>query len=345
LNERTEILVEVTRGDLVECVHRGSVAVVDTTGSVLAFAGDASLVTFMRSAAKPLQALALIESGAAEAFQLGASELAVACGSHSGQPEHVEAVHAILEKAGVDPGLLECGVHPPIDRDARKALYTAGKKPWEVHCNCSGKHAAMLALCVQLGLDPTNYRRVGHPVQDYIMDVVAGMAGIDAADIAVAPDGCGVVVHGLPIMHMAYAFARLASGSGLPAQRADAARGVRIAMREEPLLVGGTGRICTAINGLPSGRFVAKSGAAGVYCIGDERAGIGIAVKTEDGDGRAAGMVAVETARQMGLWSGEDQDRLEAFRVHANENLPGDTVGVIRPRFALREGRVDTGRE
>ena len=340
MNERSEILVEVTRGDLVECVHRGSVAVVDTSGALRAYAGDPELVTFMRSAAKPLQALLLVESGAVDAFGLTSAELAVACGSHSGQPEHVEAVLGMLEKAGVDPSLLACGVHPPLHSESRKALYESGEDPWEVHCNCSGKHAGMLAVCSQLGLDPEGYRDLGHPLQDRILDIVAYMAGLEVEEIATAPDGCGVVVHGIPVMNMAYAFARLATGVGLSDVRASAARRVRGAMWAHPLLVAGTGRLCTAINGLSGDRFVSKSGAAGVYCIGDADSGLGIAVKTEDGDGRAAGMVAVEAARQLGLLAGGQSEDLEKYRVVPNTNLPGDAVGEIRPRFSLRSARA-----
>ncbi len=345
LNERSEILVEVTRGDLVECVHRGSVAVVDSSGGLLAYAGDPELVTFMRSASKPLQAMLLIESGAADDFGLAESELAVACGSHSGQREHVEAVSALLEKAGVSPGLLDCGVHPPIDKDSRKALYESGERPWEIHCNCSGKHAGMLAVCAKLGIDPADYRRVGHPVQDLLLEIVADMSGIAAEEIRLAPDGCGVVVHGIPVMNMAYAFASLATGVGLPSGRAEAASRIRSAMRSNPLLVAGNQRLCTAILGLDSSRFVAKSGAAGVYCIGDSQLGLGIAVKTEDGDGRAAGMTAVETMRQLELLSAEDAGHLERFRVVANTNLPGDSVGEVRPVFALRSGRIQASQK
>ena len=340
MNERSEILVEVTRGDLVECVHRGSVAVVDTSGALRAYAGDPELVTFMRSAAKPLQAMLLVESGAVDAFGLTPAELAVACGSHSGQPEHVEAVLGMLEKAGVDPSSLDCGVHPPLHTESRRGLYQSGEEPWEVHCNCSGKHAGMLAVCSQLGLDPQGYRDSGHPLQDRILELVASMASMEAGEIATAPDGCGVVVHGIPVMNMAYAFARLATGAGLSEARGAASRRVREAMWAHPLLVAGTGRLCTAINDLPGDRFVSKSGAAGVYCVGDGESGLGIAVKTEDGDGRAAGMVAVEAARQLGLLAEVESEALETYRIMPNKNLPGDAVGQIRPRFSLRSARV-----
>ncbi len=344
MNERSEQLVEVTRGALVECVHRGSLAVVDRAGSLLAYVGDPELVTFMRSAAKPLQALLIVESGAADAFGLTDAELAVACGSHSGQKEHVEAVLSLLNKAGVDPRWLDCGVHPPIDREARKSLYEAGEKPWEVHCNCSGKHAGMLAVCSHLGLELEDYRKPEHPLQEMIRKVVADVASLPADDVILAPDGCGVVVHGLPLMNMAYAFARLATGEGLSAERQESAGRIRSAMRDNPLLVAGNGRVCTAINGLNSSRFVAKSGAAGVYCLGDSREGIGMAVKIDDGNGRPAGMSAVEAARQMGLLDREDEEVLEEFRSVVNTNLAGENVGHVEPTFVLREGRIATER-
>ncbi|MFP4200031.1 MAG: asparaginase [Clostridia bacterium] len=343
MNDRSELLVEVTRGNLVECVHRGSLAVVDRAGNLRAYAGDPELVTFMRSAAKPLQALLLVESGAADSFGLTDAELAVTCGSHSGQQEHVDAVLSLLAKAGVDPKWLDCGIHPPLDSAARKSLYRSGDKPWEIHCNCSGKHAGMLAVCSHLGLPFEDYRKPEHPLQGMIRDVVADVAFLDAEEVVLAPDGCGVVVHGLPIMNMAYAFARLATAEGFSSERRESASRIRSAMRSNSLLVAGTGRICTAINGLNSQRFVAKSGAAGVYCLGDSREGFGIAVKVDDGNGRAAGMAAVEAARQLLLLDPEEEMILEEFRSVQNTNLVREDVGHIEPTFALRKGRITKG--
>ncbi len=331
----SEVLVQVTRGDLVECVHRGSVAVVDVHGRIVFHVGDPWLITYMRSACKPIQAMGLFLSGAAESFGLSDAEIAVTCGSHSGQMEHVEAVRDLLAKAQVPEQELNCGIHAPIDKPTRLALYQRGGDPSEVHCNCSGKHAGMLAICAQMGWGRSGYRFLEHPLQQWLLKQVGVVSDMATEAIHTAPDGCGVTVHGMPISHMAFAFARLASGTGLSEDYRQAAARVVSAMHAHPLLVAGTGRMCTRLNGLPGGRFVAKSGADGVYCIGAVEAGLGIAVKSAEGNGRIAGMVGLEVLNQLGLLTEADQDTLADSLRPENRNLVNDIVGQFTPVFSL----------
>ena len=249
------------RGPIVESRHRIAAAVCDAGGRVAAAVGDPGLVTYMRSAAKPLQALALIESGAARAFGLTSAEIAVTCASHSGEEIHVRTVRSVLAKAGVPEGALHCGVHPPIDRASAAALVAAGRAPTEVHCNCSGKHSGMLAVCAHRGWPLDGYWLPGQPLQQLLLGNVAAMAGLQPAEIVLGVDGCGVPVHGMPLTAMATAFARLAAPQALADGRAEAARTIVAAMQAHPYLVAGKGRFTTQLMEWTRPAIVAKSGA------------------------------------------------------------------------------------
>lgn len=331
-----EILVEATRNGVVERFHRGDVAVVDAGGRIRYYAGDPFKYTYMRSAAKPLQALATVETGARDALGLSEEELAVTCASHNAEPGHVAAVRSILKKAGLAEGSLGCGSHPPIDEASRAALYREGGQPSAVHSNCSGKHAGMLATCAHMGWPEDDYRDQDHPLQRMLLEIVASMAGVDPEDVGLAVDGCGVVVHAIPIAGMARAFARLASREGLPEERARAARAVAGAMAAHPFMVGGTGRVCTVLNGLPGGRFTSKGGAVGVYCAASADLGLGVAVKIEDGNGQAAAVAALETLLQLGAFTQDDLKALRRYHRPDNENVLGQTVGEVRGVLQLR---------
>ncbi len=260
--------VQVARGPMVECVHQLAIAVCDSRGGLIASAGDPHYVTFMRSSAKPLQALALVETGAAAHFGLTPDEIAQTCASHSGEDIHVRTVRSILAKAGVPEAALHCGVHAPVDRAAARALTAAGLQPTEVHCNCSGKHSGMLATAAHMGWPLDGYWRTEHPLQQLILQNVGAMAGIDPDRIIIGVDGCGVPVHGMPLSAMATAFARLADPSGLSPERASAVRAIVSAMQAHPPNVAGHGRFTTAVMEKARPDIVAKSGAEAVHCLG-----------------------------------------------------------------------------
>ncbi len=331
--------IEVTRGALVESVHRAHAAVADAAGNLLYAAGDAERVTFLRSSAKPLQALAMVESGAAERFGLTDREVAVACASHYGEPFHVAAVQSILKKIGLDEGALACGTHAPNHAPSAAALVRAGEPPRKIHNNCSGKHASMLALCQHAGWDAQGYTAPDHPVQVRLRQVVAETAGMAPADVYVAVDGCNAPVFALPLRRIARAFAVLAqpdSGgqpAGVSAERAAALRRISRAMREHPEMVSGTNGFTTDLMRVAGENVVSKSGAEALFCAGALAQGWGIAVKIEDGDARAHPALAPQLLAAIGVISAEQRDRLQELHPPDVRNTAGAAVGAIVPRL------------
>jgi L-asparaginase II len=250
--------------------------------------GDVERPVFPRSAVKALQALPLVESGAAEAFGLGAEELAVACASHSGDASHVAAVRSLLAKAGLDESDLACGAHWPVSEKATRALMQAGRRPSAVHNNCSGKHAGMLAASVHLGFETRFYERPDHPLQAMIAGIISETCGARLARDDMGVDGCSVPTWALPLAALARGFARLGTGEGLASARADAAATLREACFAYPVLVAGEGRFDTvAMRALAPELFV-KGGAEGVHCAALPGLGLGIALKIDDGSKRGA---------------------------------------------------------
>jgi L-asparaginase II len=339
-----EPLVAVTRGPLVESWHMGALAVVDVSGRVVFSLGDPGLVTFVRSSAKPLQAIALVESGAADHFGLTAAEIAVTTGSHNGEDFHTAAVSSILSKIGLGPAALACGVHAPLHRPTARRLLEAGEKPMALHNNCSGKHAGMLALAQHLGATPEGYYHPDHPVQQLIRQTMAEMTDLAPEAIALGVDGCGVPVFGLPLANFALAYARLADPRGLPAARQAACERIVRAMQAHPEMVGGTERLDTDLMRATRPRLIAKGGAEGYYATGllpDAAAGrpigYGLALKVADGDvdGRARPVIVIETLRQLGVLGDGELAALARYRHAEVRNHRGEVVGEVRPVFQL----------
>ncbi len=287
-------LVEVIRGTLVESRHAGAIAVADADGSLLFAFGDVERPVFPRSAVKAMQAMPLIESGAADAFGLGDDELVVACGSHSGEAAHVEAVRSLLAKAGLDESYLACGAHWPISEQASRELIRTGRRPQAIHNNCSGKHAGMLAACVQLGFDPRGYAHPGHPLQIMIARFISETCGIGLDQSRMGIDGCSVPTWAMPLGALARGFARLGTGQGLAAERARAASRLLAACFASPVLVAGEGRFDTLVMSKLAPSVFVKGGAEGVHCATLPRLGLGIAVKVDDGAKRGAERTLVE---------------------------------------------------
>jgi len=333
-----ELLVQVLRNGRFDARHRGAIAVVDASGRLCYHVGDPDLVAYLRSSAKPFQVLPLVESGAVEHFGFSETELAIICASHSGEDYHLRTVQGILDKIGLGPEALRCGTHRPLHQPTADALIAAGQEPTVLHCNCSGKHAGMLALCVYLGLPTENYTEPWHPIQQTILTTLAEIAGLAPEEIGIGVDGCGVPTFALPLRHAAWAYARLVDPAGLPPHRARACQRVVAAMRAHPEMVGGTGRLDTELmRAVPD--LVAKGGAAGYQGMGVWGRGLGIALKVEDGDpeGRAVGPAAIETLRQLGLLAREQLDRLQDYYVVPVVNNLGKRVGEARACFQLRE--------
>lgn len=344
------VVVELTRGPLVESLFRGDAAVVDSTGRVLFQVGDGRKVTFWRSSAKPIQALPVITSGAADAFGFAPEHLAMFCASHNAEPVHTETVLDALRRAGLSPDLLQCGAHAPYDKITADAMKAAGQEPGKIHSNCSGKHSGMLAIGQHLGLPIDDYLNPASALQQLILATVARVCGLPKEQIAIGVDGCGVPVFGMALTNMSLAFARLADPASMPEGMQEPGRRMRDAMIAYPYNVAGRARICSELMGLPGGRIVAKSGAEGVYSVGllpevvaaspvlqkaGAVGGVGITVKAEDGNTDARHLMIVEIMRQVGALTDEDLAALAKYRPTPIKNWAGKVIGEKRTAFTL----------
>jgi L-asparaginase II len=329
------VLVEVLRGPLVESRHRGAVAIVDADGATVSAVGNVTVPVFPRSAVKALQALPLIESGAADRYGFGDEELALACSSHSGEQGHVAVASRMLAKAGLDASALSCGAHWPMNQSAAFALARTGV-PSALHNNCSGKHAGFLCVACAQGIDHTGYWRPEHPVQQTVCGVLEDLTGVVLSPECRAIDGCSVPTWAIPLKNLAYAFAKFGSGHGLSSGRAEAAARLRTACAHKPWHVAGTGRFCTEIMKLFGARVFVKTGAEGVYCGALPEQRLGIAIKCDDGGGRAAeAIMAAVIARLLPLESAE-RAALARFTQPVLRNWNGFEFGVLRVTDALR---------
>jgi L-asparaginase II len=317
----------------VESYHRGAVAIADADGRVLLALGDIDRPIYPRSAVKALQAIPLIESGAAGAFGLGQAELAIACASHSGEEMHIDAVRTLLAKAGLDEQQLACGAHWPVSERASRELTRAGKSPTAIHNNCSGKHAGMLATAVHRGLDPRGYERSRHGVQEDIRRVISEVCGVTLEPDEMGVDGCSVPTFALPLSALATGFARLTNGRGLSSTRAEAAQRLTRACFAAPHLVAGEGRFDTVVMRKLGDAAFLKGGAEGVHCAALPALGIGIAIKVDDGTKRGAERVLYYLLARLVAGAEQVLAGEIAGEIH---NWHGDRVGTIGPAPALK---------
>lgn len=281
------VLVEVTRGDRVESVHRGSIVISDAKGKILWSCGDADKPVFPRSAVKAIQALPLIESGIADRLNLTDAEIALAVASHSGEPEHAKLAAGMIAKAGREPACLECGAHWPMGEAATRALAATGAEPSALHNNCSGKHAGFICLACGLDADPAGYVKPDHIVQKQVTEALASMTGAGFAADLCGTDGCSIPTYAIPLHALAKAFAQIGTGEGLGPERAKAFKRIRRSVAAHPFMVAGTGRFDTDAMTIFGERLFCKTGAEGVYCASLPEQGLGIAMKCDDGAGRA----------------------------------------------------------
>jgi L-asparaginase II len=298
------VLAEAWRGAIVESFHRGAFAVVDAEGTLVASAGDTQRPVYPRSAIKVLQALPLVESGAADRFGLNDEELALACASHDGEADHARTAASTLAKAGLDASVLECGVHWPYNEAAKRALAAGGAAPSALHNNCSGKHAGFACLgCVMAGERDargflSGYVKPEHALMREVGAAIEATSGVRLADAPRATDGCSIPTWALPLQRLAHAFARIATGVGLAPGRAAAARRLRAAVARAPFMVGGTDRFDTVVMQAFGERVFCKVGAEGMYCAALPEAGLGIALKMDDGNTARACEVAMAALLQ-----------------------------------------------
>jgi len=327
--------VRVERGPLTESVHRVHIAVVDREGRLLAHAGEPRRLTFARSAAKPLQAVAVLAAGAAERFGLSGEQIALLCASHNGEPRHVEMAASLLERLGLTADDLRCGPHFPFHKPTADQMKRDGIAPSRLHNNCSGKHAGMLALALLLGAPLSGYPSPDHPVQQAMLRTVSAMTGVPAADIPLGTDGCGVPVFGLPLDRLASGFAALGQPDRLSAAEAAACRTIVAAMRAHPYYVAGTDRFDTRLIEATRGRIIGKMGAEGVFALTVPDEGTSLAFKMEDGAMRALYPAVMEALVQLGKLKPDELDALREFHRPPVRNWSGDVVGSIVPDFRL----------
>jgi len=338
-----EPLVEVKRGSITESRHRGHIVAVEPDGNIVASLGAPHNVTFLRSSAKPFQALPLLLTSAADRFGFTDREVALACASHNGEPIHTELAASMLRKIGLGPEALKCGVHEPYSAEAALELRARGEEPNVLHNNCSGKHAGMLAVALHLGAPIENYDSPENPVQKAIAKVLAQFSDVPITDMAVGVDGCAAPIFGITMKAMALAYARLVSppASFDKTTRDACSRVVRV-MTAYPELIGGTSeRLDTEIMRAARGRVVSKVGAEGVYTAGIKPCeewpkGLGLALKIEDGDDkRARPTVVIEALRQLGVLRDESLKALSRYAFFPIKNRRGDLVGEISASFSF----------
>ncbi len=325
------VVVEVTRGNRIESAHRGAGAVVDADGRVVLAFGDAERPVYPRSAIKALQALPLVESGAADRLGLSDKEIALACASHSGGEDHVATARAMLAKAGFDERVLECGVHWPLGEDEARALARLRETPTALHNNCSGKHAGFVCLSCVMGVAPKGYVAPDHAVQREVTAAIEGMTAIRLSEEMRGVDGCSIPTYAVPLIALARGFARLGTGQGLSPSRRDAAARIRASVAAHPLTVAGRGRFDTELMTLLGPRAFTKSGAEGVFCAALPEAGLGLAVKADDGAGRAAQVMIAALIRRFGGFDERTVARLARFVSPRLLNWNGAEVGLLRP--------------
>lgn len=322
-----ELDVIVTRGGAVESSHRVHAAVVDSYDRIIGGAGDPELVTYWRSCAKPFQAMPLVESGGFDSYGWGDEQLALACASHGGEPEHIAIVEAMLATLGLEEGDLACGPQEPLTPRGAKIVRECGARIKRTHNNCSGKHTGMLALAKHKGWSIAGYERESHPVQQAMLNQVALWTGAFPSQIQIAVDGCGAAVFGLPLDRMARAYARFGAavkrGEEIPSRIAKA-------MGSNPFLVGGTERIDSIIIEETEGRVLTKVGAEGVHSAVILDRGIGLALKVEDGNPRAQQPALIRLLQELDALPDPLPSRLEELLSRPVKNSRGESVGETK---------------
>jgi L-asparaginase II len=338
-------VVELTRGETAESVHFGVVAVVDLSGKLIASYGDPNRVAFLRSTAKPFQALPFIEAAGHTHYQMTAKEIAVICASHSGTKDHVKTITALQEKIGITESHLMCGSHPPFHAQTAKEMVLRRKEPTQLHHNCSGKHTGMLAFAKLIDAPLDSYLEHDHPIQQRILDAFSEMCCLEIEEIALGIDGCSAPNFATPIYHAARGWVNLVDPSQLSERRANACRIITDAMIAHPEMVAGPERFDTALMRAGGGRILSKAGAEGYQgiglmpgALGEHSPGLGISIKISDGDlrGTVRPVVVLEVLRQFGLLDAQmKQDLVNFGPVREIKNWRNLVVGEIRPVFNL----------
>lgn len=329
----SEVLAHVTRGGMVECIHRGDLAIVDTSGNIIHQIGDPYKVTYWRSAAKPFQLLPLVEVGGIQHFSFTSEELALMTSSHSGEERHVATTIALLGKLNQTPDTLECGTAAPLSQRAANELLRKGQFFNALTNSCSGKHCNMIALALLRNYKIPGYSQPTHPVQLEMLRTISDMTGLMPKNITIGIDGCGVPVFGMPLYNMAIAYAHLANPHTFSEPRRSALQAISSAMIANPYFVAGTSRLDTVLMEASNGRILAKLGAEGVYSISIMDRGLGLALKVEDGNIRAIGPVIIEILSRLGFLTATEFESLRSHWEVKVKNHRKETIGTIKAVF------------
>ena len=334
-----EPVVELTRGDSVECVHFGAMAVVDSADNLLASLGDPNLVNYPRSSMKPLQALPFVEDGGPEHYGFTEEELAILCASHHGTDKHVRVLRSIHAKVGLQESDLQCGVHWPSDKATTLAMRERGEEPTPYRHNCSGKHSGMLAQALLHDYSKDTYLSMDNPLQQRILKTVAEMCALEPEDMHVGIDGCSAPVFAMPLFNFALAMARLAEPTGLGEVRANACKKIAHAMMAYPEMVAGPGAFDSVLMNVMKGKAAVKGGAEGYQMVslmpgacGKGSPGIGVAIQISDGDPnrRATYALIVALLKELGFKEEMESEAFQKFNNHLLKNWRGLDVGEIR---------------
>lgn len=334
-----EPVVELTRGDTVECVHFGAMAVVDSAGNLLTSLGDPNLLTYPRSSMKPLQALPFVEDDGPEHYGFTEEELAILCASHHGTDEHVRVLRSIHAKVGLQESDLQCGVHWPSDKATALAMRERGEEPTPYRHNCSGKHSGMLAQALLHDNSKGTYLSMDNPLQQRILKTVAKMCGSEPEDMHIGIDGCSAPVFAMPLYNFALAMARLAEPTGLGDVRANACNKITHAMMAYPEMVAGPGAFDSILMKVMQGKAAVKGGAEGYQMVslmpgacGEGSPGIGVAIQISDGDPnrRATYALVVDLLTALGFGEEMASESFRKFNTPVLKNWRGLEVGQIR---------------
>ncbi len=339
-------LFHTIRGEIVESIHYGAIAIVDPSGKLFAWHGNPEAVSFLRSSAKPFQSLPLVEMGGLETFQITQKELAITCASHSGTDQHLKIIHGLQQKIGISEEDLLCCTHQPFDSSTRALLRDRGEQPSQNRHNCSGKHSGMLAQAKLLQADLDNYPEIEHPIQQQIRSVIAEICCIEPSRLQIGRDGCSVPTFAIPLYHAAWGWARLVNPDGLSEKRINACKMITSAMAAHPFLIAGPGRLDTRLMKIAAGKIISKAGAeafqsAGILenAIYPGSPALGIALKISDGDQgkRARRAVFIEILNQLEILSTDQMKELvDIGPILTNRTLCDLVTGVAKPCFQLQ---------
>lgn len=330
-----EPLVVRTRAKRVESIHNGYICIIDTSRNILYNLGDPDTEVYIRSAAKPFQAIPLVESGAMEKYDITLKELAIICGSHSGEDYHLETVSSILRKIGLNEKFLRCGSAYPYNTEKKELLIQRQERPSPLYNTCSGKHAGMLALCKFFDYPLEGYTREEHPVQQLIIKVLAELLDINEKDIILGIDGCDIPNYMISIKQAAYLYALLAAGNNRPSRYGDSLELISRAMTTYPGMVNGSGEFCTELMFYTKGKITSKMGAEGIYGVAVPEKGIGIFIKIADGAEEALYPTTVSTLKQLEVLDKDMQEKLSNWIYPPVKNHRGRIVGYSYPIFDI----------